>query len=138
MLKKFLLPHVTGALFVCCAGTTAHAATISTSGAGSAVTSADRTATFDGIAPGDPLDTYEEDGLLVTAPGTHCCFSNVHYENGGNLEWVTIATNDGRDFFGLEFAIGTGFGGSIGQAHTVVWESYRDGLSVGSGLIENV
>lgn len=108
-------------------------ATITTTGPGSAVASADRTATFTGIS-GD-LSAYTEDGLSITAPGTQCCFSNVHYEAGGNNSFATIKTVDGSDFFGIEFDFLTG---NVTGPHNVVWESFKDGVSIGKGLLEGV
>lgn len=81
------------------------------------------------------LTAYQEDGLFVTAPGPHCCFAGVHYESGGNTSYVTIATVDGSDFYGLEFDFGTGNPDGL---HNVVWETLRDGVSVGSGILVDV
>ena len=113
-----------------------HAAVVTTLGAGSAVTNPDRQATFDSLVNGQNLTNYQEDGLFVTAPGTQFQTTGSHYENAGNFSFVTIATVDGSDFFGLEFNVGSGFGNS--DMLNIVWETFRDGSSTGSGFLTGI
>jgi len=109
----------------------AHAQTIfSTSGT---VTTVDRLATFTGIS-GD-LSAYTEDSLIVSAPGNHCCFPNVHYESGGNPSYVTITGTDNAVFGAMDFVLGNGQGPSTTN---VRWETYLNGILVGSGTTSNI
>ena len=114
-------------------------AVVTTIGAGSAVTEADRTATFDGLlgvfAESQSLLGYAEDGLLVSVDDVQCCFPGVHYANGGTTSFVTISTTDGVDFFGLELDLGTGFADGL---HNVVWETQRDGMPTDAGVLTNI
>lgn len=123
-------------LFICTIlfiASKAQAAVITTTGSGSAVTVTDRIATFNNIS--GALLGYTEDNLSISADDIWCCFPNVFYDNGGSLDFVTISTTDGADFFGLELDLGTGFGTGL---HNVVWETKRDGNSTGSGILTNV
>lgn len=136
-------------------------ATIQTFGAGSAVTSIDRSAVFDPLAVnGIPLSDYTEGGLFIGVDGDSwigdgypTVFDPFHIPNlpygpfyfpyGGSPGWVTIQTTDGRPIFALEFLYGNGWttGDPYGQypwgndAATVEWESWSGGVLVSSGTI---
>jgi hypothetical protein len=119
----------------------ASGAVVLTFGAGSAVTTADRIATFDTIENDDSLAAYSEDGLLITVPdeafegfnafgdGT---LVNFHYGTGGNTDFVTIEGVGGESFSGIEFKLGTGFSESLVRLH---WEAFSGGGSAGSGTV---
>ncbi|MBI3834106.1 MAG: hypothetical protein HY287_07230 [Planctomycetes bacterium] len=116
-------------------GTYANAATIQTIGAGSAVTSIDRSATFGTLTSSNVvhLDTYSEGGLSITTSGDSWAadtditwlttFDPFHGANSpdrafysiawGNEDWVTIKTTDSRKLFGVEFMYGNGW--TMGQ-----------------------
>lgn len=115
------------------ASTHSFAGIITTTGNGSAATDVDRIATFDGIS--GSLLGYTEDGLSISVNDSNCCFTGVHYGSGGNNDFVTISTVDGLDFFGLELDFGTGFRDGL---HNVVWETKRDGLTTGSGILNDI
>jgi len=110
--------------FQLCAGA-GHATTIQTEGAGSAVTSVDRSATFDSLTSSNAvnLDTYQEGGLSITTASTSwgedptlATLDPFHGANGadrafyamanGSDTWVTIATTDAQKIFGVEFMYG--------------------------------
>ena len=107
-----------------------------TIGSGTAVSDVDRQATFAGFVSGShSLLNYTEDNLLISVNDNWCCFQGVHYGNGGNDSFVTIATTDGADVSGLEFDFGTGFGNGL---MNVVWETLRDGTVTDSGVLTSV
>ncbi len=110
--------------FQLCAGA-GHATTIQTEGAGSAVTSIDRSASFDSLTSSNAvnLDTYQEGGLSITTASTSwgedptlATLDPFHGANGsdrafyamanGSDTWVTIATTDAQKIFGVEFMYG--------------------------------
>lgn len=117
------------------------AAVVQTDGAGSAVLSVDRTATFDSLTSnGIDLTGYSEDNIDIFAPGTTYqdfdAFDGgpttaFHYESGGNNEYNTIKATDGASIYALEFMIGHGQN-SYPDAN-VVWETWRSGGLTGSG-----
>jgi PEP-CTERM motif-containing protein len=115
---------LTAIAFPLCAGL-GRATTIQTEGAGSAVTSIDRTATFDSLTSSNAvnLDTYQEGGLAITTASTSwgedpalAPMDPFHGANGadrafyatsnGSDTWVTIRTTDARKIFGIEFLYG--------------------------------
>ena len=115
---------VTGLAFQLFAGL-GHATTIQTEGAGSAVTSIDRAATFDSLTSSNAvnLDTYQEGGLSITTASTSwgedpalAQMDPFHGANGadrafyamanGSDTWVTIRTTDAQKIFGVEFMYG--------------------------------
>jgi len=110
------------------------ATTLQTEGAGSAVTSVDRSASFDALdyAHNDThLDNFTEGGLAITTSGNSwvgyapsdpnftVAFDPFHGANGndrtfytpkdGNNDWVTIRTTDATKIFGVEFMYGNGW-----------------------------
>lgn len=104
---------------------TGQAATIQTEGAGSAVTSIDRSASFDSLTSSNAvnLDTYQENGLAITTASTSwgedpalAPMDPFHGANGsdrafyamanGSDTWVTIAATDAQTLFGVEFMYG--------------------------------
>ncbi len=122
--------------------TSANAAVTLTFGAGSAVTIADRQATFDSItAPGIDLSNYTEDSLKITVPnvsyvgfdpfndGSSTMF---HYGSSGGNNYVTITGTDSATFTGLELKIGDGFFASNGST-LFAWATYLGGSLTGSG-----
>lgn len=134
-------------LVLLCAGTNAQA-TLQTIGAGTAVSvPADRTMTFDSLTNGTSLATYSEDSMTILYDGfassqgntTHPGFTPFHgqnflYSGGGSHGTLKIQTSDGLDAKGLEFVIGTGFGGSLPLQVHAAWEAYRDSTLIGSGV----
>ena len=126
----------------CFAASVAPAYAVSvTFGSGSAVSSVDRSATFDAIASGFNLDGYTEDGLLISVPDFafsgfdpfnegNIRNSGFHYGSGGNTSFVTIAALDNSRIFGIEFLLGHGQGSTNAN---VAWEALRGGSVVGSG-----
>ena len=132
-------------VFLSLGAVAAEAVTVSI-GAGSAVSSIDRSATFDTITSnGIDLSIYSEGQLNITTPDTSFQGFNpfststspgpdtgFYYGGSGtNTSFVTITTTDGIDMFGLELLLGHGFTGV--QAADVVWETYNDGNLTGSG-----
>lgn len=97
------------------------------------VTTVDRMATFTGI--NGSLVAYTEDNLVVSAPGSECCFANVHYASGGNNDYVRITGTDNAVFSAMDFVLGNGQGGSLTN---VRWETYLLGALTGSGLASGV
>ncbi|MEM6374026.1 MAG: VPLPA-CTERM sorting domain-containing protein [Pseudomonadota bacterium] len=121
----------------------ASAATMVTTGAGSAVTTADRTATFDSLITSNlNLSGYSEDGLNVTVNDVSFTpfdpfngmgggpNSGFHYGRGGNASFVTISSATNEIFSGVEFRVGNG---NFSSTSNVVWETLLNGVSVGSG-----
>jgi hypothetical protein len=115
---------VTGIAFQLCAGP-GQATTIQTEGAGSAVTSIDRSATFDSLTSNNAvnLDTYQEGALSITTASTSwgedpalAPMDPFHGANGadrafyatanGSDTWVTIRTTDAQKIFGIELMYG--------------------------------
>ena len=132
--------------------TFAPAGTIQTLGAGSAVSSVDRSANFDALAEGTNLTGYTEGGLGISVADrsfqSPCCadfpstgpypgagFSGgFFYPWGGSDDPVHITAADGLDLFAVELNVGSGF---IGQgAMHVYWEAYDDLALIGSGSFD--
>jgi hypothetical protein len=132
--------------------TFARAGTIQTLGAGSAVSSVDRSANFDALAEGTNLTGYTEGGLGISVADwsfqSPCCaefpstgpypgagFSGgFFYPWGGSDDPVHITAADGLDLFAVELNVGSGFIGQ-GAVH-VYWEAYDNLALVGSGSLD--
>jgi hypothetical protein len=127
----------------------AEASIITTSGVGSAVTSADRTATFDGITQtGMDLSNYLEDGLSVWAGSTLVSsfglnttnlfgdgtLSAFFFANYG-LDPITIKTTDGALMTGVEVKYGRD---TVFSPHVLIWSTYLNNTLTGNGLLFNV
>jgi hypothetical protein len=141
-------------------GGTALGDTVQTTGAGSAVTTADRTANFDAIDHnGLPLSDYVESGLFVGVSGDSWLgdgsrdFDPFHggngtdrrffFPDGGSTESVVVRATDGATIHGLEFVYGNGWttGDIYGQypwgnhdAH-LEWQTLRNHQVVSSGVV---
>ncbi|MGB5539877.1 MAG: hypothetical protein WBO37_07305 [Gammaproteobacteria bacterium] len=123
----------------------AEAVTVSSIGAGSAVSSIDRSANFDSITTnGISFTPYSEGTLTINTPGSSVIGFNVfadtspgsvqtdkYYYASGNNGHVTITTSDGIDMFGVEFRVGHGFLGVVDTS--VIWEAYSNNVLTGSG-----
>ena len=129
-------------LFLSCLFTfQAFAAVTQTIGAGTAVTTANRTATFDSLTSvGIDLSDYSEDGLYVTvADTTYVGFdafgegsaTAFHYGTSGNNSFVTIKTTDALPIFALEARLGDGWEGQ--PEVNIYWETWSGGVMSGSG-----
>jgi len=132
--------------------TFALAGTIQSLGAGSAVSSVDRSANFNALAEGTNLTGYTEGGLGISVADwsyqSPCCadfpstgafpgagFSGgFFYPWGGSEDPVHITAADGLDLFAVELNVGSGFIGH-GAVH-VYWEAYDDLALVGSGSLD--
>ncbi len=138
----------------------ANAQTIQSIGAGSAVTSIDRSADFDAlIVNGTPLSDYTEGGLLIQVDGDSWVgdgsppFDPFHganvpdrafyYPYGGSLGWTIIETTDSLPILALEFMYGNGWttGDPFGtypwgnNAAWVEWQTWSAGLMVSAGVV---
>lgn len=114
---------------------TANAAVVTSFGAGSAVTGTPSyQANFNNILGGSSLLNYTEGGITASVDDDQCCFSTAHYGSGGNYSFVTITTPSGTDFGAIEVGVGSGFF-EVGP-HNVVWQTLRNGVSTGSGVIQ--
>jgi|GEM_PF-5804171 len=159
-MKIVFIPIIIVGACVAC-GNLAYAETIQTIGAGSAVTSIDRSAVFDALAVnGIPLSDYTEGGLFIGVDGDSWIgdgyptvfdpfhipglpYGPFYFPFGGSPGWVTILTTDNRLIFALEFLYGNGWttGDPYGQypwgnnAATVEWQSWKYGAMVSSGTI---
>jgi hypothetical protein len=110
------------------------AAVVTSFGSGSAISGpATAHATLDNIADNTNLNGYNEAGIIVSVNNTQCCFSNALYGTGGNFGFVSISLVGGGAFGAIEVNVGSGF--SAAQ-HNVVWETLRNGISTGTGLIQ--
>jgi hypothetical protein len=115
---------------------------IFSTGAGSAVTSVDRVATFDSIT-GDGIDlsAYTEGLLSITVPSVSFVdfdpfngagsTTGFHYGRSGNTSFVTVRGTDNAVFTGIEFLLGTGFPSSEAQ---VRWATFLDNVQTGTGV----
>lgn len=124
----------------------ANAAPMFTTGIGSAVSSADRSATFDSVTDGQDLSNYSEDGLRLAKPGDALCqpgsgchfiFTGRYGFSGGHMYTdlsgiLSIGTTDASKIVGLELLLGSG---SISGDTTGYWEIYSNSILVGSGSI---
>jgi type II secretory pathway pseudopilin PulG len=121
----------------------AQATIIATVGAGTAVTTVDRQATFDAVTTGVNLNGYTEDGLLISVDKTAFtgfdptggadpgAFSGgFHYPSSGANGGTLISTTDGAKILGVEFNVGTGYD----QPTTYfAYEGFANGNPDGSG-----
>jgi len=140
-MRKFSLAAIIVVSLIILTGSTnlAHAVTVFSTGAGSAVSTVNRIATFDSInANGLSLLGYTEDSLIISVDDisfvgfdafTDGVGSMFHYGNGGNTAFVTITPTDNVDFVGLEFKAGLG----NSQDLFLTWETYRNNVLTGSG-----
>ena len=124
----------------------ANAAPMFTTGIGSAVSSADRSATFDSVTDGQDLSNYSEDGLRLAKPGDALCqpgsgchfiFTGRYGFSGGHMYTgdsgiLSIGTTDASKIVGLELLLGSG---SISGDTTGYWEIYSNSILIGSGSI---
>lgn len=110
-----------------------------TSGAGSAVTSVDRIATFDNVTTGTNLNGYTEGNLIISVPGTAYeeydptfgaggFNGHFHYPSGGAFAATAILAQDGADLKAIEFNIGTGFFSRATDFHYFV---FNNGVPLG-------
>jgi len=139
------------------------AATIQTFGTGSAVVSADGSATFDSLTANNVvhLDTYVEGVLRVTTSGDSWAadlnlsakLDPFHVANApdrafhatawGNEDWVTIQTTNRAPMYGVEFMYGNCWttGDIYGQypwgndKGFVEWQTWKNDVLVSSGQI---
>ena len=118
-----------------------YAAPIFSTGAGSAVTNPDRSATFDDLTTsGIDLSAYTDDGLIISVPDTSFVgfdafgdgsTTGYHYGDGGNDSYVTIKGSDGARFRAIEFRLGDGYGAGT---NGLLWETRLNGVTTGSGF----
>jgi hypothetical protein len=138
---KGLLAIFATALAVLLTATPSIAVPIFTTGAGSAVTLAGRSATFDAITfNGLDLSSYSEDLLSISVPDPSFVgfdpfnggpFTAFHYGTAGNSNFVTIRGTDNAVFSAMEFLLGTGF-----QEDTVArirWATFLNNVQTGTG-----
>lgn len=124
--------YLMGALFA--ASLTVNAAPIFSNSP--VVASPTNSAVFTGIS--GSLLNYTEDNIIVSVADTQCCFSNVHYGNGGNNSYVSISLVGGGAISALDFLLGDGWaGGPFGTSQTtnLVWETVSGTTSTGFGDI---
>jgi hypothetical protein len=138
---------LTGAALVT---TSASAVPMQSFGAGSAVTSTDRSMSFNSVVDGTNLSSITENALTMNYDGTAGCQlngCNGHFQGlgfavsgfvykGGGSSTLVIQTSDGADLSGLELLFGTGYcypGLCQGSTMFGLWETYRDTVLTGSG-----
>ncbi|MFI5395348.1 MAG: hypothetical protein ACHQ9S_07435 [Candidatus Binatia bacterium] len=132
-----------------------HAATVQTLGAGSAVTSIDRSATFDAItSSGIALSDYIEGKLFIGANadsllgfdpfgGANGSDPYFYCLDGGSMgggvdSWVTITTTDSAKMFGVEFLYGNSWTGGSPWGNNnawVTWQTLNGTTVISSGQI---
>ncbi|HTU99618.1 MAG TPA: PEP-CTERM sorting domain-containing protein [Luteitalea sp.] len=123
----------------------AHAAPMFSTGAGTAVTTVHRSATFDSLdSIGIDLSAYEEGGLSVSAPDTsfigfdalgNGSTTGFFYGDDGNDSFVTIKATDGATFEAIEFRLGDGYGAG---KNSLLWETRLNGVKTGSGFVADL
>ena len=121
----------------------AKASIIQTIGAGTAVTTVDREATFDTVQTGTNLNGYTEDHLLISV--NDIAFTNFdptggsglggfsggfHYPAAGAAGGTLITTTDNAEISGIEFNVGSGYGSPTTY---FAYEAFKNGVSDGSG-----
>lgn len=162
-------PKLVSAFALACAmlssGGKIDASTVTSTGAGSAVTSIDRLATFDRLDythNGTPLSDYTEGLLFISTdgdstvgwgPGVTPPFNPFHlpmdpatqaffFPDFGNKTQVTIRTTDQKPIYAIEFLYGNGW--TTGDIYGVpwgnnfgwlVWQTLRGTTVVSSGQI---
>ncbi len=109
----------------------AEAATIFSTGAGSAVTTVDRSANFDSIRSNDPISNYVENGLELKEPSGFSLTAGLDSLYFGGSNAVSISTTDGALMTGLEFLLSS-FPTSSGYSG-IQWQTYRQGLQISQG-----
>lgn len=119
----------------------ATAAPVFTTGAGSAVSTADRSANFNSLTPPTSQAAYSEGGLSITIPAPNFQgfdptvgnggFSGGFFYANGAVAPVVIGTTDASELFAVEFNIGTGYDGNS----TVfgAYELFDGATSLGGG-----
>ena len=139
----------------------AHAATIQTQGAGSALSSVDRSATFDVLTANNVvhLETYTEGGLkiITSADSWAADFSMAslldpfngaggldrafYAISSGNNDWVTIQTTNRATIHGVEFMYGNTWTTGNSQrpwgnpAAVVDWQTWKSDVLVSSNTV---
>ncbi len=129
-------------LLFCLLSTQVYAAVTQTIGAGSAVSVADRTATFDSVITGTDLSTYTEAGLDITTSGLAFvgfdAFNEganafqLFYSSGGNSDWTSIKASDNLPIFAIEAKLGDGYSNAITIVY-ISWETWSSGVMADSG-----
>jgi hypothetical protein len=118
------------------------AAPVFSTGAGSAVVSPDRIATFDSVATSTDLTSYSENGLRITTPKfAYVSYDSgfpglgfsggFHYPSGGVDAPTTITTTDGAVMYAAEFNAGDGWAGS--DPLYFAWQTRLGGSTTGGG-----
>jgi len=154
MFSRSIIAGVSFSIGVFYLASQAYAAPVVTIGAGTAVTTVDRSATFDTLSIGTDLSSYTEDGLSITAPATGYYFYNAFgdgplgpeatfgpffYASGGVDASFTITTVDSKKIDGLELNIGTGFDGAeVGTPIPVAYVFLNGGVVAASGTINAI
>jgi hypothetical protein len=143
---KHLMIKMAVAGAVALAAGAASATVVQTLGVGSAVRLVTNSASFEDNT--QLLNNYVEDGLLFRYVGTgnnnECgyagfdcydfpsdlspAFAGNYLATGGTNSYISIRRADGQDFYGVEFAAGSGYGSLNGY-----WQTYDDGLRTGAG-----
>jgi hypothetical protein len=143
---KHLMIKMAVAGAVALAAGAASATVVQTLGYGSAVRLVTNSASFE--ANTQLLNNYVEDGLLFRYAGTgnnnECgyagfdcydfptdlspAFSGNYLATGGSNSYISISQANGKDFYGVEFAAGSGYASLNGY-----WQTYNDGLRTGAG-----
>lgn len=133
MTRSFRLPATIIAFVVFAISTVAaHAAPVFSNSA--VVTSATNSAFFTGIS--GSLLNYTEDNIVVSVNDEQCCFSNVHYGNGGNNSYVSISLVGGGSISALDFLLGDGWGSgafNTGETTNLIWQTMSGATSTGFG-----
>lgn len=122
----------------------AHATTVSI-GSGSAVTTVDRTATFDAITTtGLDLSAYTEDSLNISVADTSLIgfdpfqdgtTTAFYYGDEGNTSFVSISTTDGSQIAALELKVGDGWANATTN---VIWKTLVGGIATDSGALSTL
>jgi hypothetical protein len=136
-MRRVLVLFVLG----CLSAALLSAGPIVTWGQGSAVTSIDRSATFDGVVSGTGLSAYVEDGLSITIPTyAYTDFTpgigfsgGFHYPSGGDYFPTLIQTTGGDPIFALEMHLGTGYSSQLETTAHFAWDTWTNGVQTGGG-----
>ena len=124
--------------------TDAEAQFVQSVGAGTAVTVADYTATFDTIVENQSLVNYMEGGLTVSTPGVaYIAFDptagsgvsgfsgSFFYPSSGANGAISIKATDGTKLQGVEFNLGTGY--FVHPLNDFAYFAYDNGVQIASG-----